>query len=933
MRRIVPATLRQKAALAAVLIVLLAVGNILVLRWLHHESDAVASTLNVAGKMRMLSQRIGMEALARHADPTRDGTADTIAPLRARLDDAWRILHDGGTALGLTIPALPARHRTLLEDIAHARMAYAAALSHMHDSASIDRALQESQHLLRHTEALMDALTLEAEQLHASALRGAYLLFLLDLLVLGLGFLVFRRRLLCPIQSLAWQGREQAAGNYAARSRIQGGDELAALGQVLNDSSAHMARLLAHLRNEHRALAQAKALFDGLTKNTLAAIYTLDKKLRITYANAVFGRITGHDPHILSQGYPLERLFPPKAFVAVRRSIEARLENPSLDSHYESSLRHKDGHLIDIEVFGSSTDVEGQRVIIGILLDITERKRSEALSRRAALVYKHTSEAMVIATPEARVLDINPAFTAVTGYTRADIIGQKVSRLSSGRHDKAFYAALWHSLLEHGHWRGDIHNRRKNGEEYIEHLSINALRGPDGSVEAYVGLFSDVTRRRQDEAAIWHQAHFDYLTQLPNRKMFQDALQHSIRLSHGSGKRLALLFLDLDLFKAINDTYGHDMGDTLLKHVAQRLRASVRDRDAVARMGGDEFTVIIRELGDHGNLDIICRNILHALGQPYHVGDDILRVTVSIGVSLFPDHGEDDDSLLRHADIAMYAAKSKGRNQYHVFSSGMLDDVRERRDLTQDLHAALSNAQFRLYYQPIIALRSGRIARFEALVRWAHPERGLVSPMAFIPLAEQTGLINPIGQWVFETATAQLARWRAQYNPRLEISVNVSPVQLLPGGLDVAQWEQALRDAGLPLEALTLEITEGLLMETDPDFRRNLRAVQASGMRLALDDFGTGYSSISYLKRFDIDTLKIDRSFIQNITTSTQDLSLCQGMIHMAHAMGMTIVAEGVETRQQHELLTRAGCDYGQGYWYDRPLSAQEIEARECKAR
>ena len=614
--------------------------------------------------------------------------------------------------------------------------------------------------------------------------------------------------------------------------------------------------------------------------------------------------------------------------VTVRRRVLERLHGLVHSARYERSLLRADGTAFEVEIFGSVMTFQGRPAIIGMMMDITERKRAEASARRAALVYQHTTEAMVVTDAQGVVQDLNPAFTAVTGYAAHEIIGRRLNVLSSGRQDRAFYQALWTSLRESGTWSGDICNRRKNGEEYIERLTINTSYNEDGSVNCHIGLFSDVTEQRRAEASIWHQAHYDHLTQLPNRQMFQQNLLHSMERARQSGKPFALVFLDLDFFKEVNDTFGHDEGDELLRQVARRLQSCVRSTDLVARLGGDEFTLILQDLSHAVDAHPLCRTVLHAVAQPYERGSNTVHISVSAGLTFYPRDGHDGVDLLKHADLAMYAAKEKGRNQFCEFTPPMEQEAQNRRLLLRDLQQGLDGQEFELHYQPIVEIASGRIVKAEALIRWNQPLRGVVSPGEFIALAEESGLIVPLGDWVFQQAAQQVAQWRTTLAPAFELSVNVSPVQLHASEQSAQDWIARLDALQLPGSALVVEITERVLLEAGKEADAKLQALQKANIQLALDDFGTGYSSLSYLKRFDIDYIKIDRSFVSHLTRGSDDTVLCQAIIVMAHQLGIHVVAEGVETQEQHEILHEAGCDYGQGYWYCRPVPASEFTER-----
>ncbi len=441
-----------------------------------------------------------------------------------------------------------------------------------------------------------------------------------------------------------------------------------------------------------------------------------------------------------------------------------------------------------------------------------------------------------------------------------------------------------------------------------------------------VALFSDITQRKESEQLIWNQANFDPLTSLPNRRMFHDRLEQEIRKAHRAGLMLALIFLDLDRFKEVNDTLGHDMGDRLLSDAAQRLSSCVREADTVARLGGDEFTIILGELESLASLDRIVLNILSKLAEPFQLKNKLAYVSASIGITLYPKDAASPDALIKNADQAMYAAKRLGRNRYCYFVPSMQEAAVARMQITGDLRLALSARQFELHYQPVVELATGFIHKAEALIRWRHPTSGMVNPSEFIPIAEDIGIISDIGDWVFREAAGQAVQWRALYDPSFQIGINKSPVQFYDRGENHAAWFDYLREIGLPGQSIVVEITEGLLLDASDAVTRQLIAYRDAGIQVALDDFGTGYSSLAYLKKFDIDYLKIDRSFVSNLAPESNDLALCEAIIVMAHKLGLKVIAEGIETEQQRDLLAACACDYGQGYVFSKPLSAEAFE-------
>jgi len=450
-------------------------------------------------------------------------------------------------------------------------------------------------------------------------------------------------------------------------------------------------------------------------------------------------------------------------------------------------------------------------------------------------------------------------------------------------------------------------------------------RSADGKPLRMIGTHTDITARKEAEAQIMRLAHFDGITGLPNRVLFIDRFKQELKKAHRSNQSLTLMYLDLDRFKEVNDTLGHDMGDLLLKETAQRLVGCVREVDTVARLGGDEFTLLLNGLDNQAVTDRIAQKVLDRLAQPFHIGSELVYLSTSIGISIYPDDGSDVEGLLKNADQAMYVAKQNGRNRYHYFTPVMQEAALGRMRLISDLRIARATNQFRVFYQPIVELASGDIYKAEALIRWQHPTHGLVSPAEFIPVAEDTGLIIEIGDWVFTNAINQVAQWKL-HHPNFQISINKSPLQFRSSNVSCTYWIDRMKALGLSGKSIAVEITEGLLLDASDIVTGQLDAFRNAGIQIAIDDFGTGYSSLAYLRKFEIDYLKIDQSFTANIHEGSSDMILCEAIIAMAHKLGMKVIAEGIETQEQLALLTSAGCDYGQGYWFSRPVPADEFE-------
>jgi diguanylate cyclase (GGDEF)-like protein/PAS domain S-box-containing protein len=584
------------------------------------------------------------------------------------------------------------------------------------------------------------------------------------------------------------------------------------------------------------------------------------------------------------------------------------------------------------EVFDTSavTLLEGMAADISFALDNFDyekrRKADEASSRLAALVYETSSEAMMVTDAKHLIVAVNRAFTEITGYSEQEVVGETGHLLKSGKHDQAFYDAMGLSMRQTGKWHGEIWNKRKNGEIFPNRLTLNTIYNEVGEVKYHVSLFTDISLQKHNEEIIWWQSNVDALTGLPNRRMFHQHLDQEIKKSQRSSLPLVLLFLDLDNFKEVNDSLGHAMGDLLLKQVADRLKLCVREFDSIARLGGDEFTVILSEVDNLKGADRVIAAILETIAEPFQLNDKQVFVSASIGVTLYPNDATDTETLLRNADQAMYSAKNAGRNQFSYFTQSMQENAQKRIRMASDLRGALHGGQIWVAYQPILDLKTGHIVKAEALARWTHPALGLIDPCEFIPVAEHTGLIIEIGQWIFEQVIVQVKHWQQIYRADFQVSINKSPVQLQSKTRRYASWGQQLAQAGLAGKSIVVEITESLLFDANTFVNNKLLEFRNATIQVALDDFGTGYSSLSYLKKFDIDYIKIDKSFVAQLTPYSDDLALCEAMILMAHKLGIKVIAEGVETEEQRQLLLAAGCDFGQGFLFCDPLAADAFE-------
>lgn len=538
-------------------------------------------------------------------------------------------------------------------------------------------------------------------------------------------------------------------------------------------------------------------------------------------------------------------------------------------------------------------------------------------------VFLKSSLAMTITDANKRIIRVNDAFCKITGYKREEVLNSNPRLLSSNKHDATFFQQMWHSINTQGHWSGEIWNKRKNGELYLEWITINAITNEYGELTSFCSVFSDITERKAVDEAIKKLSYFDDLTELPNRRLFKTELQQKIKYSERKQQKLAVLFFDLDNFKEVNDTLGHDYGDEVLKETAVRLRQCIHDSSLLARLGGDEFTLCITSY-DPSYIEEVTKKILSEIAKPFNIQDEIIYVSMSIGIAIYPDHAVELSSLLKRADQAMFYAKEQGRNCVHFFTNSMEKSALEKRSLINDLRLAVRNKEFELFYQPIIDLQTNEIIKAEALIRWHHPDKGLIPPDKFIPVAEEMGLISEIGDWVFEQAVRQSKQWRNNINEHFQISINKSPKQF--GGESHKQWLDYLVIEDVPTEAITIEITEGVLMGSKDSISRQLLSFRDQGIKISLDDFGTGYSSLAYLRKFDIDYIKIDRQFVQQLETNNDDQALCKAIIVMAHSLNIKVIAEGVETEGQKHFLLGERCDYAQGYLFSKPVVANDFE-------
>ncbi|SCK13624.1 EAL domain-containing protein [Vogesella sp. LIG4] len=687
-------------------------------------------------------------------------------------------------------------------------------------------------------------------------------------------------------------------------------------------------------KQAEQALRASEARFRAIFENVDAlAIQGYAPDGTVLYWNHASSLLYGYSQQEALGKSLYQLIIPPLAREMVERDVNWMFAQQRGVPAAHLRLMHKDGHLVDVHSSHTVVNTGDQLMMFCLDIDLGAQMRAEnalqASEQRYRALFAASADAILVLDGQL-IVDVNPVAARLFGCDGAQLLQRTPCDLSppqqpDGQDSAQLAAQHLQKTLEQGLWQCEWRFMRPDGSLFDAELQLTVAEL--GSERHILATCRDITQKKKDAALIWRQANFDQLTDLPNRYMLQSRLAQDIARCRRDGQRLALLLLDLDHFKEVNDTLGHRAGDELLQSAAQRLQACVRHVDTVARLGGDEFTVIISSLEHAQQAGELAERILQTLAAPYHLGNDVAYLSVSIGITIFPDDSSEMESLLKNADQAMYAAKDLGRNRSCFFTQPMQQAAQNRVRLSRDLRQALAGGQFHIYYQPILALQQRQVIGAEALLRWQHPERGWISPAEFIPLAEDSGLVIELGDWVFRQVCRQLSHWR-QLQPQLHISVNVSPLQFFAEGSSLTSWTATLDSHGLPGDSVVLEITERLLLDNREQVSTQLAALRDFGIRVSLDDFGTGYSSLSYLKKFDIDYLKIDQSFVRDLESDASDRALCEAMIAMAHRLGMSVVAEGIEKQDHLDWLREAGCDYGQGYLFAPAIPADAFEQR-----
>lgn len=675
------------------------------------------------------------------------------------------------------------------------------------------------------------------------------------------------------------------------------------------------------LQAAQNALQESEARYDRLVTHLAAIVFELEPDGTVIFVNDAVRQATGYSPGELTGRNWWDVFFPGERREHVRRLVEAMQAGDV--SYYELTMKTRSGADIVTELSTANRYEQGKLTrILGFAINITERKRNEARLRQAGVVFDSTQNGVMITDREGCILAINNAFTAITGYTQEEVVGRRPPIAKSGRHDEEFYRRMWAALEQNGRWFGEVWNRRKNGEVYPVWENITAVKDDRGNIVNYVGVFSDISAIKQSQERLAYIAHHDVLTGAANRLLLRAGLDSAIEHARRERQRFALLYLDLDRFKTINDLHGHECGDEALRIVAERMRGAIRAEDLLARVGGDEFVVLMDRLAEPRDAGMLAEKIIAGVGEPFSVAGKDLQIGISIGISIYPDDAQTPDGLVKAADAAMFSAKQHGKNTFQFSTTELTKQAYEYSWIEGNLRRALPEGQFRLEYQPQASLQDGSITGVEALVRWNHPQLNVLLPDKFIAVAEDSGLINQIGEWVLRTACSEAASWPAGAAP-VRLAVNLSARQFVRP-LILEHLPSILAETGLPAHRLELEFTESALQNPEKDIEL-LQRLRALGVRFAIDDFGTGYSSLATLTRLPIDTLKIAQAFVRNLADNGDAEPIVTAIIAMGHSLGLGIIAEGVETRAQLELLRRQGCDAMQGYLFSGPLPADAL--------
>lgn len=667
-----------------------------------------------------------------------------------------------------------------------------------------------------------------------------------------------------------------------------------------------------------------KNRLEDILLSTSNWIWEVNTHFQFIYSNKNVKDILGYEVGEIIGAY-MSEFMSPEEFNKFKLECHSHGSSHSVRSSYE--LIHRDQSNIKIErqislIYDTEGDMVGYR---GSDIDVTHKVQQEKQLILAENIVRNTWDAIIATDLHDRPIKVNRAFERLTGLKGEDIMGVEGTLLREGAESPEFYLEVWNHINAHGYWSGEMKAKNSFGFEFPIEMNITCARDPEGKVFYYLGVFSDISKRKQSEKQLKNLAYFDQLTSLPNRRSFQELCQFQIENARRTKKTIGLFYMDLDNFKDINDTMGHDVGDQFLIEISRRIERCIRKSDMACRLGGDEFTLLLTNIQNEQDVTVVAQNLIDEISKPYIYKDHEIQAGGCIGISLYPRDGIDYQTLSKNADIAMFRAKKSGKNQFCFFQEEMNKEVKARVELESEMKRALESGEFQMYYQPKIDLATHQIVGAEALVRWIHPSRGLIPPDEFIPVAEDIGLIVPMGEWIISESLQQVKKWQDEFFPEFNIAINLSVKQFKGDGL-IQFVEKCLKNIGIPASTIDLELTESVFALDTQHVKDILKTLNKMGVKISLDDFGTGYSSLSYLKNFPIDIIKIDRSFIQDLNDEESDKSIVEAIISMSNALNLVIVAEGVETLYHAELLSNLKCQFAQGYYFARPLPAKELE-------
>jgi diguanylate cyclase (GGDEF)-like protein/PAS domain S-box-containing protein len=785
--------------------------------------------------------------------------------------------------------------------------------------------------------------------LRAQAVQSARLMLAGGITITGLGLLIMiyavRRLLVRPLAKLEQQASAIAAAggrsleSLASTLDRHGEDEIGrlatAFGQMAGRVQVHTRNLEEIVEQRTLAMRESETQFRALFEDTADALLLIEGNRFVECNRAAVAMMRMKTREQLLNTHPWE--ISPPLQPDGRRSDEKANEMISLarsqGSHrFEWMHTRADGEIFPVEVLLTPVRWGSREMVHVVWRDISERKRSELHQQLAAKVFENTREGIIITDPNRTILAVNRAFCEITGYPEDDVLGRSPDFLESSAYRADHYPEMFSALGADGHWQGETMIRRRNGKAFPALLSLSQVHDQKGATTHYVGVFADISGAKEAEARLEYLAYHDSLTELPNRILLLDRLQHAIDKAARSQTMVAVLFMDLDRFKHVNDSLGHAAGDSLLRQITGRIKVICRDDDTLARIGGDEFVLVMEDLKDPADAAYMAERMIQSLEKSFRVGDHDIAMTISMGISVYPADGNDVNALLRNADAAMYQSKESGRNTFRFYTQELTDKAMERIQIEEQLRRALENGELTLHYQPQMRLADGRLIGAEALVRWQHPEWGAVSPARFIPVAEESGLIVPIGEWVLRNACAQARSWLEQGFDFSRIAVNIAGPQIQRADF-LGMVRKILADSGLPPRLLELEITETFIMGQSRTVVPILESLHEVGVQLAIDDFGIGNSSLAYLKKLPIDRLKLDRTFVSGLPEDEDDAAIARSVISLAHAMQLEVIAEGVETSAQSAFLISEGCDEVQGYLFGKPVPALEFTTMMQRAR